>query len=175
MGNAREWEEYERWLETIVASRSKHNGDGIPFFLFHNEFTFRMSRDRNRAEDGVALRRKYLNAPRNPELPGWQTEPCTVLEMLIALAIRVDNEYIGDPNRPNPGAFFWEMVENLRLIPILSAYGMRENRKKLRKWLDRGFEYNGFGSIFPLHQPRNDQREIEIWDQMNAYLFENYR
>jgi hypothetical protein len=33
---------------------------------------------------------------------------------------------------------------------------------------------SGLGGMFPLEDPREDQRAIEIWYQMMAYINENY-
>ena len=41
-------------------------------------------------------------------------------------------------------------------------------------WLDRTYSYDGEGGLFPLRNPDYDQRDAEIWYQMQAYLEENY-
>jgi hypothetical protein len=34
----------------------------------------------------------------------------------------------------------------------------------------RTYEPNGVGGFFPLENPNEDQREVELWYQMSAYV-----
>ena len=38
---------------------------------------------------------------------------------------------------------------------------------------ERSYAFDGYGGLFPLRKPHQDQRNIEIWYQMQAYLMEN--
>jgi hypothetical protein len=40
------------------------------------------------------------------------------------------------------------------------------------KIMDRRYERNGQGGLFPLRKPAMDQRDVEIWYQANAYMIE---
>jgi hypothetical protein len=43
------------------------------------------------------------------------------------------------------------------------------------RFLSRKYDYNGVGGIFPLRKGASeDQRNVEIWYQMQSYLMENY-
>jgi hypothetical protein len=44
----------------------------------------------------------------------------------------------------------------------------------LTNLVERTYQKNGKGGLFPLKQPAKDQRRVEIWYQMAAYLNENY-
>ena len=47
--------------------------------------------------------------------------------------------------------------------------------KIIDAFLDRKYDKNGEnGGLFPLHFCNRDAREMEIWDQMNEYLVENW-
>jgi hypothetical protein len=37
----------------------------------------------------------------------------------------------------------------------------------------RLYTTSGYGGLFPLEEPKEDQRKVEIWYQMMAYLGEN--
>lgn len=37
----------------------------------------------------------------------------------------------------------------------------------------RYYKSDGFGGLFPLSNPMGDQRYVEVWYQMMAYLAEN--
>ena len=41
-------------------------------------------------------------------------------------------------------------------------------------FINRQYEANGEGGLFPLKGVCEDQREVEIWYQMNAYLYEHH-
>lgn len=166
------WLEYEQWLCQLVNPKKKDVNNGILCLLHDMEFTWDIERDRNRAADGINLRKRF-HAERGKFL-GVNDRHCTVLEMLIALSIRVETEFIGDPRNPHPEKFFWEMIDNLGIVPIRSGNGVFKNKMIIQRWLQRDFGVSGCGSPFPLQHAKRDQRNIEIWDQMNAYLFENY-
>lgn len=146
--------------------------------LHHMNFTCLLDRDENREDDGVELREHY-------EIPdGYEVEieeafyarKCSVMEMMVALAIRVDDEYIGDPAEAHPEDFFMEMIENLGLDRFRGGrYQESAVIKIVQRWLDRRFTAHGLGSPFPVLNDWRDQRNLEIWDQMNSYVNENYR
>ena len=43
----------------------------------------------------------------------------------------------------------------------------------LNKFIDRTYRASGYGGLFPLRHSKEDQRKVEIWYQMAAYLIEN--
>ena len=45
---------------------------------------------------------------------------------------------------------------------------------KIRRILNREYHPDGDGGLFPLMNPREDQRGVEIWYQMSAYLLEQF-
>lgn len=169
MNRDERWNEYGQWLASLVNSKYSTRLSDLHFL----EFTWEIERDRNRASDGMHLRKKFA-AETDIPIGIFDRMPCSVLEMLVALAIRVEREFVGDPNRPNPGRFFLEMLDNLGIVSVRKGSDSLSNRRIIQRWLLRDFRDDGDGSPFPLREPRRDQRDIEIWDQMNAYLFENY-
>ena len=136
-----------------------------------------MERDDNREEDGYDLRNEY-NIPSEFSVEmkeAFFAHWCSVFEMLIGLAIRVDDEFIGDPADEHPEDFFIEMLENLGLTKFVGRrYREQDVINIVQKWLERRFDKDGRGSPFPVRHDHRDQRKIEIWDQMNSYISENY-
>lgn len=139
-------------------------------------FTYQMERDENRAADGISLRNGYSKIDTAPETIQivFYDRPCSVFEMMIGLAVRVDNEYIGDPSEEHPEFFFMEMFKNLGLDRIDDA-DSEKTYDVLLTWMNRDFNWDGQGSPFPLTRDLRDQRTLEIWDQMNAYISEHSR
>lgn len=168
----RQWDRYGEWLLERVGF-DRPNYDILMTELHNNPFEFFVDHDDNRAEDGISLRDEF-----GADLGFRHIEfdkPCSVLEMLVALAIRIEDEYIGDPEDEHPEIIFWEMVCNLGLDRCSDKrFNKGYVNSVLKKWIRRDFNKSGHGSIFPLRKPTRDQTRIEIWSQMNEYLSENY-
>lgn len=166
------WTDYKDWLLDRVHF-DKNGYEKLMDDLHERDFTWKLDRDDNRAEDGMFLRDEffYENYLRNASFD----RGCSVLEMLVALSMRIDNEYIGDPEDPHPEMIFWEMIENLGLGGCTDRrYDSYYVNDRLTIWMERKFDYDGNQSIFPLKKAVRDQTEAEIWSQMNEYLSENY-
>lgn len=166
------WNDYKEWLLDSIGFE-KRGYDILMEQLHATPFTYSIPMDKNRENDGLYLRLDFCKEKGlNPHSLDFYEE-CSVLEMLVALSIRIENEYIGDPMNLHPEEFFWKMLQNLELD--------RENNRKieggrvgsiLRTWLDREFKWNGVGSPFPIGQKwkKTDQRKLQIWDQAMEYI-----
>lgn len=166
------WDEYGIWLLNHVRFHKK--GYSHLMRQLHNTpFIFVLARDENRADDGIVLREEFYREKDIEAGVYDHRDDCSVLEMLVALAIRITDEYIGDPSETHPETIFWEMVYNLGLDVFNDRYfDADEVSHILDRWMTRDFLYDGTDSIFPVNRPRRDQRKIEIWSQMNEYLTE---
>ncbi len=166
------WDEYGIWLVNHVRLR-KIGYSRLMKQLHDTPFIYILERDRNRADDGISLREEFYREKDIDMGIYDHRDDCSVLEMLVALAIRITDEYIGDPGSCHPEMIFWEMLRNLGLDFFNDGkFDSDEVEYVIDRWLDRDFEYSGRGSIFPLRHPYQDQRGIEIWSQMNGYLTE---
>ena len=166
------WWEYGLWLVHRVGFR-KFGYMQLMDQLHNTPFIYILERDQNRADDGIVLREEFYRE-KDIDIGVYDhRDDCSVLEMLVALAIRITDEYIGDPAEIHPEQIFWEMIGNLGLNWYRDKrYNDDDVEFILDDWLNRCFEPDGRGSIFPLKHPHQDQRRIEIWSQMNAYLSE---
>ena len=146
--------------------------------LYNIEFYWSVPNDDNRALDGIRLREKYCYNS-NISAGIMQEEPCSLLEMLIALARRCDDELMYNSTDGNRSVdWFWMMLTNLGINRFRdSSYGDAWVDNDVigitDKLLDREYSEKGKGGLFPLKYAREDQREVEIWYQMNEYLIEN--
>lgn len=140
--------------------------------LYTMPFTWIIPMDKNRAEDGKELRHEFIEACGIEDIEiNWLQEDCSVLEMLAGLARRAAFE-----TDEEPGDWFWKFIHNLRL----PAYNDRqfnplvaeEVDAVLRRLLDREYDKNGAGGLFPLHHARQDQTQVDIMYQLQAYLLE---
>lgn len=99
----------------------------------------------------------------------------SVLEVLIALSIRIERDIMGEPGNYQDDRWFWIMIDNLGLNSCTNDDFDEEIVDYiLSKWLDRRFSYDGTGGIFPIKTPRFCQKDVEIWYQMCEWIDENY-
>ena len=132
------------------------------------EFKYFVEYDENRASDGVNLRWYYVDDGGDDELLRWK-EPCTVLEMLIALAMHMD-KIVGD-RELDIVHWFWLMLDNLDLAWMKDdKYDKTYVYGRVAMFLDREYEPDGNGNIIYIPDSPDDLRDVEIWNQMCWYL-----
>ena len=176
--------EYFKWLSDIVCKdlfSEEISYNKLLVYLHSTEFRWPKSlpMDRNRAEDGIDLRYRFTY--QHPNL-GVQADryihgPCSVLEMMIALAKRCENSMMADEDfGDRTSVWFWKMFNNLGLNKypddIWNESIEDEVIKIISIFLNRQYDYCGNGNLFKFDNPKYDVRELEIWDQMNYYMSE---
>ncbi len=137
--------------------------------------TWMMELDKNRAYDGIELRRRFENESAcDPELMDlyFKDVPCSVLEMMIALAIRCEESIMCDPSYGNrTGQWFWSMIVSLGLGGITDQRYNREYVDNvIFRFLTRNYDQDGKGGLFTIPDCGVDLRDIQIWGQMCWYL-----
>lgn len=139
--------------------------------LHHTKFVWILSGDDNRAQDGVDLRYVFLTEAGIDVDPEWYEIDCSMLEMLIAFAKRL--EWQTDYSQKH---WFWMMLGNLDIQDLNDAKFNRRAEEIVDEILDsfiwRTYDYNGLGGLFPLREPEHDQTGVEIWYQFCEYLIE---
>lgn len=168
-------DEYFEWLcELIDMQRfSKRLSYRKLLMHLHNiEFTWLIPMDDNRADDGIKLRRKYALARNDVALSHYILGPCSVLEMMVALAVRCEEWIMDDVQMGNrTGQWFWGMVHNLGLSPMIDSKFDREFVDDvIARFLNREYEPNGKGGLFTVRHCDQDLRTVEIWCQLSWYL-----
>lgn len=150
--------------------------------LFHRlqevEFTYSIPMDSNRAEDGVALRYRFgmLNDYDDNTITKWLGDgPCSLLEMMIALAIRCEEHIMGDPELGNrTGLWFWGMIHNLGLTNMMDfSFDSEYVDEVINRLLNREYGPDGEDGLFTVRHRQEDMREVDIWYQMCWHLNEN--
>ena len=136
------------------------------------EFTWFIPHDDNRADDGIQLRRRYALTRDDVSLSNYIHGPCSILEMMVALAIRCEENIMDDALMGNrTGQWFWGMIHSLGLSAMNDA---RFNRvyveDVIARFLNREYKPNGEGGLFTIKHCRDDMRTVEIWCQLSWYL-----
>ena len=144
--------------------------------LHEKEFRYILSRDSNRANDGTVMRYRFAlhkGYEDNPdEIIDILDGPCSILEMMVALAIRCEDTIMDDPDiGDRAGTWFWNMVVNLGLGDMTDdRFDDEYFDYVIERFLYRAYEPNGRGGLFTVRNPYSDLRDVEIWIQMLWYL-----
>lgn len=142
--------------------------------MYTKPFYWFVPNDDNRVADGKDLRIEFLETTGyilDDPYQLWLELDCSMLEMLIALARRVSFE-----SEEDPVAWFWRLVTNLELErysdDIYEIAVSEEVEEALDRINQRTYSSDGVGGLFPLRNPTQDQRTVELWYQMSSYLLE---
>ncbi len=165
---------YFRWLYGQVGSLEERNPSRTYWellrLLYIKPFIYIIENDDNRAHDGLDLRREFIDQEGISEVEiSWMQLHCSMLELLIGLSRRLAFEDGGEPY-----LWFWQLIENLGLeqyndntrIPVSRINNI------LDRVINRTYNRKGHGGLFPLNHTKIDQRDVELWYQLNEYLIE---
>lgn len=164
-------EAYLHWLCFQVGSVDGKTHSRMLEQLFFKEFVWIVPNDDNRAEDGRDLRMDFLGPERQEIDPDFTGVGCCMLELFVALSRRACNQ---DLNENSCQEWFWHLIKNADL------YRFDDTKRPFEDTVDeildriiwRRYGPDGQGGIFPLKYPKQDQREVELWYQLSAYLLE---
>jgi hypothetical protein len=164
---------YFNWLYSKVASTEVPTPSLTYLKLFRllhtSEFVWLVSGDDNRAEDGLELRKQFLRESFIKHETPWIEIECSVLEMLIAFSKRA--EFQTDLTARE---WFWIFLVNLGLSELNDAASRIDQTVSdvLDVFVWRTYNFDGAGGMFPINNPRRDQRKLEIWYQFCDYLID---
>lgn len=139
--------------------------------LLHSiEFRYTIEYDSNRACDGKDLRWYYIQDGGESDILEWN-EPCTVLEMLIGLSMRIENIMECPDGYDGASHWFWLMIENLDLKDMTDKhFDKKYIIDRINMFLDREYEPDGNGNIIYIENCQDDLRKVEIWNQTCWFL-----
>lgn len=167
-------ESYFEWLYSQACSpRTRNRSRSYRTLLeqlFKKEYVWLIPNDDNRAEDGRLLRDEFLDLERIRIVDvNWLPTDCSMLEMLIAISRRLSFEGGGEPR-----GWFWHLIENLELDGYNDRRPIpqKEVDEVLERVIWRLYSPDGVGGLFPLNRAIDDQRRVELWYQLNAYLLQ---
>ena len=172
--------EYFEWMYKLVVNDRYSRTSSyrkLMRALDETEFYYDIPMDGNRFEDGIDLRYKFgrKKGYEDGEIAvALDYRPCSVLEMMIALSLRCEDQIMTDPDRGNRvGQWFWEMVVSLGLGGMNDLnFDERYFDKVMTRFLNRTYKKNGEGGLFTISDRSKDMRTTEIWYQMHWYLRE---
>lgn len=142
-------------------------------YLHSKIFRYHILKDRNRAEDGISLRRRFTyDCDTIEDADLYLTEPCSVLEMMLALAIRCEESIMDDfERRDRTTQWFWCMVTNLGIGSMTDdRFDKKLVNDAIERFLDGDYAPDGKGGLFYIRNCDTDLRYVEIWTQLLWYL-----
>lgn len=166
--------EYFEWLyDYVCKGRVNRDVSYVELFtyLHTTEFTFSIRNDVNRAKDGIDLRYRFAMMKNDDRIMLILDRPCSVLEMMVGLAIRcetiMDNTGYGD----RTGQWFWNMIHNLGIgFMTDDIFDVDIVDDIIYRFLNRDYDPDGKGGLFYIKGCKEDLRDMEIWTQLCWYL-----
>lgn len=169
---------YFEWLYSRVLSVRNRNPArsywNLAKQLYVKEFVWLIANDDNRVADGKDLRTEFVSEQGSDGVTQeWLDLGCSFLEMLIALSRRLEFEVDTKP----AGDWFGELLNNMGVGHYSDDEYTDEMAQAVDEIMDtviyRTYTHTGHGGLFPLNRTSQDQRKVELWYQMSAYLAEN--
>lgn len=166
-------EAYFEWLSNQAKPEAgQQTYEELLWYLFTKEFVFLIPNDDNRVADGLDLLiewfREFDLEMENVRVDG---RGCNYLEMIVGLSRRCAFVAGGDPI-----SWAWHLIGNLGFHSLSDPLTPR-NRRYVDEVCDRVtfrlYQPDGRGGIFPLSYTEEDQRKVELWYQMQAYIEQN--
>lgn len=175
---------YFRWLyDQVVVSTAISNPSEthsrLLTQLFETPFVVKVPFDSNREVDGKMLRYEYAESHRLPFDEREMDRPCSMLELLLSLSRMIEFEASDTQIGYTTDVWFWILLghigidnfsDSAYLDPQTQAWDVVDS--VLSQLNERRYHPSGQGGLFPLAYPRQDQRRVELWYQMSAYLLE---
>ena len=159
-------ERYFHWLLKFIGNGfcRKNSYFELLKYLFNTEFCWSIPMDENRAADGIELRRRFVMECDEDEEASYVYlyGPASVLEVLIALSIKMEYIARGSIELSKASQWFWGMIKNLG---IFDCYDGCFDEEKVKYLVNELFDWQSSVSIFPY-------KDGELWNQAMRFLTE---
>lgn len=123
-----------------------------------------------------AFRVRKAQELRNLECDHPDNRPVSCLEVMISIATEAEEKIMRDSSfGDRTSTWFWIMIDNLGLSRFTDEhFDTYEVEEILNKFVNRKYHKNGRGSIAFTKKSKKNFRKLDIWQQFNIYLSENY-
>ena len=140
--------------------------------MHNTPFTYCHIHDENRVGDGISLRYRFAITNDYQDVPEELEDlPCSVLEVMVSLAIRAEEWMDDTAYGDRTSQWFWRMVTNLGLGSMTDdKYEKSFVDNSIKTFLNREYEPDGRGGLFTIRNCEYDLRDVSIWHQFCWYL-----
>lgn len=161
---------YLDWLNDISTHGEYHELSECLHNIIFNPI---MEMDCNRAEDGIELRYNFgyeFDIPQPEIAAELDTRPCSVLEMMVALCLKMDG-VVSDYEESLVPLYFEVMLDGLHLREYVDGNFYEEDvKERIETFMQRDYFEDGDGGLFYIDPPPGDMRKMEIWEQAMWFL-----
>ena len=180
VNNSELYEKYFDWIYSMICGDNQYSS--LSYYkllscLDNIDFVYSIDLDGNRAQDGIDFRYHFGHEKGYPTIEirnCFGNKKCSVLEMMVALAFKLEEHIMSDYNYGDrTGQWFWSMIVSLGLGTMNdSEFNENYVLRVIDKFLNRDYEPNGKGGLFTIENCPYDVSEMEIWTQSMWYLNE---
>lgn len=174
---------YFKWLSTLAFpnERIQENYSELLNTLYETQYIWDKATplDENRYIDGLDLRESFSYKLKIPKyiVSDSIKGPCSMLEMVCALGVRIDNDIMATYYTGYDHGYFWiqKMLKNLDILQYdNSNWDRRIVEEKLLAFNQKRYSEEGFGGLFYIPDSEKNMRLLNIWDQMCYYIMKNF-
>lgn len=174
----REGENYLEYLYKFGFEDDRHWR--LARYLHSLPFDWKLDRDENRMYDGLDMRKEFEEdtgdtAYVNDE---WGVDSCTMLEFFVGFAHRlsrdmfteIDCQGLVSAMLDNLGMWEYDDIKmcDEDMVPTTYFDEIMDDLSHNR------YSADGEGGLFPLKEPFDDMRKVEMWRQASWWYNENY-
>lgn len=153
---------YYQFLLSLVGERS----NPLYEYLFSVDYIWTNLSDSNRAQDGIDLRCLWAGLNKldvdKYNMIFKEKPNCSMLELLVAFANRIENEYMAIPGQNRIPTWFMQMLYNLGLAADVNDFNKDHVDHVILFFIEH--------KIGLFHIPGVDLSKFQLWDQMNSWL-----
>jgi len=166
---------YFYWLCGLISQVGLESRLNLIRYLHTLTFTYLIEMDRNRVGDAVSLRFRFAlekDISYDEIEAAFPFEECSVLEMMVGLAFRCEENLMTDYQKGNrTGEWFSYMLKSLGLYSMTDdAFDEDSARHIVNVFLCRDYCPDGLGGLFYIENSTVDLRDVEIWRQAMLYF-----
>lgn len=167
---------YFNWMYRLVMNERNTEGRSYRALMYHlNQRYYEptIDKDENRSADGLDLRYRfgYENHIEHCTVATYLDDhPCSILEMMIALAVKCEQD-MSDPDMGDrTNVWFWDMLCSLGLDHMDDEHFDEWDADDiLDRFLDHKYDPDGSGGLFTIKNCDVDLRHVELWWQLSRY------
>ena len=166
---------YFSYLCDLALKRERNEYTKLCHILHNRAFEYIIDMDENRYTDGLELRQEYFNNNayfKNDLSILYKNRPCSVLEMMVALARRCYHSILSvGGSRDKTNEIFKLMLVNLGLDKCTDDnIGEEFVNQRIDDLLNRTYSPDGRGSLFYIPNIQEDMRQVDLWYQAMWYI-----